>query len=98
MFGKREKQPESSAGQLEPATPSAAEVGGATTKTQAAPAPKPVSKPVEPAPEPQPAEIDPADLHRFNEAKTSIFSTLVESIDLTELGKLDAETMRKSVV
>jgi pilus assembly protein CpaF len=91
MFGKREKQPESSAGQPEPA----AATDDAATKTQAAPVPKPA--PVEPTPEPQPAEIDPADLHRFNEAKTSIFSTLVESIDLTELGKLDAETMRSEI-
>lgn len=62
----------------------------AEIKTDSAPAPS-----VEP-PE-KPTIADTGDIHRFNEAKVSIFSTLVESIDLTELSKLDSATMRSEI-
>jgi len=107
MFGKREKQPDLTPQQPEPAVAEvpadSVDVPEVKVEVEEAPKPKPAPKPTsapkaEEAPETSKASpIDAADLHRFNEAKTSIFSTLVESIDLTELGKLDAETMRSEI-
>jgi len=69
-----------------------------------APAPEPVAAKPAPTPTPPPAEpsdaskaLDKAHDNSLEEAKIGIFSALVESIDLTELSKLDPQTMRTEI-
>ncbi len=66
---------------------------------KAAPAPKPEKAKKEPEKE-KPAEaksVSRAEDNRLSEAKISVFATLIDSIDLTELSKLDSDTMRGEI-
>jgi pilus assembly protein CpaF len=84
--------------------------GTATNVKQAAPAPAPV-KPAErpaataPAPAPRTTSAMPATEHiverrkseEYYDTKSSIFSALIETIDLSQLAKLDIETAREEI-
>ncbi len=92
MFGKRDKPPS------QPTVVEAPKSEGDSAPKVAKPAPKPEPKAA--APKAAPAAQRPStpqDIARFGEAKISIFNTLVESIDLTELSKLDSTTMRAEI-
>ena len=94
MFGKRTGGPEVKPKAPEVEAPEASPVPEAPPPVQAAP-----PKPVEPEPV---AAVDHSALFgderdRYNETKQSIFASLVEAVDLTELGKLDSSQVREEI-
>ncbi|MDP6564136.1 MAG: CpaF family protein [Alphaproteobacteria bacterium] len=102
MFGKRTGGPETKPAPAAAPKPALEEVK--TEVEEAAPEPKPAPKPkvVEPAPEPEAALPDHSNLFggegdRYNETKQSVFSSLVEAVDLTELSKLQSSQVREEI-
>lgn len=87
MFGKRES------------------FGNASPKTVAPPPPKPAERPAAAAPAPavRPAQIsteaapERRKSEEYYDTKSSIFSALIETIDLSQLSKLDIETAREEI-
>ncbi len=103
MFGKRSAGNQNggapSPGQeLKPTAPAAPAVE--VTQKKAAPPPQ-VESP--PAPEPaqgsvdQPPQRDNARSEEYYDVKTTVFNTLIDTIDLTQLAKLDAESAREEI-
>ncbi|MDP6874405.1 MAG: CpaF family protein [Alphaproteobacteria bacterium] len=98
MFGKRTGGPE-----VKPkAPPAAPEVEESAAAPAPAPAPVEVAAPkaVEPAPDaavPDHSDLFGDERDRYNETKQSIFASLVEAVDLTELGKLDSSQVREEI-
>ncbi len=97
MFGKRtggpEVKPKASAQATE------AEAPEASSAPEVALAPAAASKAAEPE---HTTSSDHSDLFgderdRYNETKQSIFASLVEAVDLTELGKLDSRQVREEI-
>lgn len=106
MFGKRTGGPEVKPGappQTDTATKQAE--NGAPAEAMAPPsAPAPTPAPTA-APKPReasPPAPDHSDLFgderdRYNETKQSIFTSLIEAVDLTELGKLELSQVREEI-
>ena len=90
MFGKRSTAPAP-----KPLAPAPRPEPAAAVPTEAAPAPRPEPRPVAPEP-PPPAAVSEADL-KYQEVKQSVFSALIQAVDLTELGKLDAASVREEI-
>ena len=106
MFGKRTGGPEVKP-KAPPQVPETAPSADAPDVQQDAPAPdkEAAPKPAAPAPAPAPAP-EPVSTHselfgderdKYNETKQSIFASLVEAVDLTELGKLDSAQVREEI-
>ena len=88
MFGKRTAPPDLiasrpalTAGTADPVIPKAEERPAAPPPTPAAPAPA------------KSAEMD----QRLQDVKVAVFNDLIDSVDLTELGKLDATAVREEI-
>ncbi|MFP6746560.1 MAG: CpaF family protein [Alphaproteobacteria bacterium] len=102
MFGKRTGGPEVKI-ETPPQTPGPEALAEEPAKV--VPAPKPIAVPVpvphavEPAPEsvPDHSDLFGDERDRYNETKQSIFSSLVEAVDLTELGKLESSQVREEI-
>jgi pilus assembly protein CpaF len=91
MFGKRSTAPAPKPiAQREAPRPVAVE-------TAAAPAPRPVEAPPPPPPPPMPAAVNVEAEAKYQETKQSVFSALIQAVDLTELGKLDAASVREEI-
>ncbi len=100
MFGKRTGGPEVKP-KAPPQIPSAEALPEEPAIVEPAPAPVVVPPPQAVVPEPV-AAPDHSDLFgderdRYNETKQSIFSSLVEAVDLTELGKLESSQVREEI-
>ena len=68
------------------------------TVVAAEPEEKPKKKEAPPPPPPKAkAATDPAAEARFSEAKINIFNALIDTVDLTELGKLEASQIREEI-
>ncbi|MEQ8401146.1 MAG: CpaF family protein [Roseitalea porphyridii] len=83
---------------MEPAAPKA-EPAPAPAPAPAASAPKPAAKPA-PMPAPQPAAPTRSMSQRnesYYDTKTQVFSALIETIDLSQLAKLDADSAREEI-
>ncbi len=96
MFGKRSSQPPKKgfgSGEL-PAATADAPPPAATPSPEAKP--KPAAAPPPPPPPSAPPRKAEAD-SRLSEIKISIFNDLIDSVDLTELGKLDAAAVREEI-
>src|SRR4051794_30926606 len=85
MFGKR----------ATPLAPRIHQVEPQAGEPAAAP-PPPVLTVVEPTPPPRPAVAPEADT-RFVEIKVAVFNTLLQTVDLKEIGKLSPETVRSEL-
>lgn len=95
MFGKRSGGPPAASPQ--PAQPKA-ELR--TVAQEAEPAPRPKQKPKPAAPTPPPPDhsnLFGGQEQKYNEVKQSIFSSLVEAVDLTELSKLQSSQVREEI-
>jgi pilus assembly protein CpaF len=92
MFGRRTTDP----GQQRrvPQSPAAAQ--------PSAPAPQPVSAAPPPPPAPAPARPEPVEPQRhhseeYYDVKTTVFNALIDTIDLTQLAKLDSAAAREEI-
>jgi len=83
MFGKRRSPPDIGT-KLQGGVPQ--------LKDPVLPEIRPVPPPV-PAPPAKPAEVD----QRLQDIKVAVFNDLIDSVDLTELGKLDAAAVREEI-
>jgi pilus assembly protein CpaF len=95
MFGRRSNEdsaPKRIAPQASSASapPAAAEMKVAQARQQAAAAPPPPR--VEPAPEPQRKHSE-----EYYDVKTTVFNALIDTIDLTQLAKLDSAAAREEI-
>ncbi|OFX13307.1 MAG: protein kinase [Alphaproteobacteria bacterium RIFOXYD12_FULL_60_8] len=88
MFGRREAPP----APPKPTTPKPSEGGAAAVAPAPAP-PKPPQPPTQPAKKFPTAPLD----DRLSEVKISVFNDLIDSVDLTELGKLSADQVREEI-
>ncbi|MBR2537579.1 MAG: CpaF family protein [Hyphomicrobium sp.] len=92
MFGRRSNEPtppKRIAPQPAASAPQAAEMKAAAQPRQQAPAAPP--KP-EPAPEPQRKHSE-----EYYDVKTTVFNALIDTIDLTQLAKLDSSAAREEI-
>ncbi|HZP19125.1 MAG TPA: CpaF family protein, partial [Bauldia sp.] len=82
----------------EPARPAAAPSppAAATAAASAAPPPPP-PLPAKPAPPAAPRRIDVRRSENFYDVKTTVFSALIDTIDLSQLARLDAESAREEI-
>lgn len=98
MFGRRSG--DSSAPAKQPAKPVANAAAEPAKKPPAGAAPNPAAKPAEPPP-PQPVEAASEKQRRHSEeyydVKTSVFNALIDTIDLTQLAKLDGAAAREEI-
>ncbi|MEM7398695.1 MAG: ATPase, T2SS/T4P/T4SS family [Pseudomonadota bacterium] len=101
MFGKRnssgpELHPKPAPKAPQPAAIEApSPAAPASTTAEAPPAPEPVS-PVEVAPAPRKV-AEPVRSEDYYDVKTTVFNALIDTIDLTALGKLDADAAREEI-
>ena len=98
MFGKRTAKPSD----VEPSRPSDDDGAGEAVSLGvigSAATPEPAKRqPAAPPPPPdEPSRGDPARDERYNEIKQNVFSSLVEAVDLTELGKLESAQVREEI-
>jgi pilus assembly protein CpaF len=99
MFGRRTGGPQDTRPAPPPAQPASTEAKA----PEAAPKPAPQSKPAAtPKPAEKPAVPDHSKLfggqeQKYNETKQSIFASLVEAVDLTELSKLQSSQVREEI-
>ncbi|MEO0542221.1 MAG: CpaF family protein [Pseudomonadota bacterium] len=90
-----------------PATPAAPaadtalpDVQSASASVAAAPEPQPMAPPMvtpEPSPQDAPARSKTKRDESYYDTKTQVFSALIETIDLSQLSKLDAESAREEI-
>jgi len=92
MFGKRSNAPAPATRPQAPAPRPVAVVADAP----AAPPPQEAPR-AEPPPPPPPAAINVEADAKYQETKQSVFSALIQAVDLTELGKLDAASVREEI-
>ncbi|MDF1610357.1 CpaF family protein [Hoeflea sp. YIM 152468] len=78
-----------------PATPAPEAVATAQPETPAAPTPAP--QPVVPRREEPVAKRKPARNEAYYDTKSQVFSALIDTIDLSQLAKLDAESAREEI-
>ncbi len=109
MFGKRgdtpQPLPQPAAPPQGTPAPAASPTGVQNTVPEAAPGPEPESvsqsRPPPPPPEPpsQPVEdeYDRARSEEYYDVKTTVFNALIDTIDLTQLARLDAEAAREEI-
>src|SRR5262245_637064 len=107
MFGKRSQGEVSNAAPppAAPAAPSAARVQAATAQPKAAAPAQPRPQPPAPAanantrtpPQPDPSEQPEYRSEAYYRVKSTIFNALIETIDLTQLAQLDAESARDEI-
>ncbi|MCB1546462.1 MAG: CpaF family protein, partial [Hyphomicrobiaceae bacterium] len=98
MFGRRPgsapSQPKSVAPASAPVAKSAAPKSE-PMKGAAAPAPEPAAQKAPPPPPPPPPER--ARSEEYYDVKTTVFNALIDTIDLTQLAKLDAAAAREEI-
>ncbi|MFT3733376.1 MAG: CpaF family protein [Hyphomicrobium sp.] len=97
MFGRRSNEPQTdkraAPRPAEPTpAPAAAEGRAPAAPRAAAPPPTPAPKKSEPAPEPQRRHSE-----EYYDVKTTVFNALIDTIDLTQLSKLDSITAREEI-
>ena len=88
MFGKRSS--DSAARKV--ATPPPVAAAAAVVAVAEAPAPAPAPRRPEPTPEPQRRHSD-----EYYDVKTTVFNALIDTIDLTQLAKLEAASAREEI-
>jgi pilus assembly protein CpaF len=90
MFGKRSNIPATK--------PQAPALRPVVADGAAAAAPRPAEAPrVEAPPPPPPPPLNAEADAKYQEVKQSVFSSLIQAVDLTELGKLDAASVREEI-
>ncbi|MES1179729.1 MAG: ATPase, T2SS/T4P/T4SS family, partial [Hyphomicrobium sp.] len=97
MFGRRSNEPQTdkraASRSAEPTpAPAAAEARSAAAPRAAAPPPAPATKKPEPVLEPQRRHSE-----EYYDVKTTVFNALIDTIDLTQLSKLDSITAREEI-
>jgi pilus assembly protein CpaF len=96
MFGRRSNDPSSQTKRIAPQAPvapaSAPQQAPAQRQQQAA-APAPAQR----APEPAPVEQQRRHSEEYYDVKTTVFNALIDTIDLTQLSKLDSSAAREEI-
>jgi pilus assembly protein CpaF len=96
MFGRRSNDPSQPTKRIAPqapATPTAAPQQQAPAQRQQAAPPAAAPRP----PEPQPVEAQRRHSEEYYDVKTTVFNALIDTIDLTQLSKLDSSAAREEI-
>ncbi len=100
MFGKRTNDPSAPRQPVKPA-PEATAVASPAPKPAAKPAPQREKAAAAPAKQPKPEPAEPKESRGHSEeyydVKTTVFNALIDTIDLTQLSKLDATAAREEI-
>jgi pilus assembly protein CpaF len=93
MFGRRSNEP-SAPKRIAPQSAPAANVQTAEVKTAAAPRQQAAAPPPRPEPVPEPQRKH---SEEYYDVKTTVFNALIDTIDLTQLAKLDGPAAREEI-
>ena len=96
MFGRRSNDPSSQTKRIAPqvpAAPASAPQQAPAQRQQQAAAPAPAQR----APEPAPVEQQRRHSEEYYDVKTTVFNALIDTIDLTQLSKLDSSAAREEI-
>lgn len=94
MFGRRSSDPST---QRRPATPPPAAVRPEPKPQPAQAAPPPQAAARQPEPAPDPAQPQRRHSEEYYDVKTTVFNALIDTIDLTQLAKLDSAAAREEI-
>lgn len=107
MFGKRTSDPSSQAGPAPKPMASSPTAPKSTASATPAPSPKPAAAKQAPQPEAPAAQAKPTPepesttqrghSEEYYDVKTTVFNALIDTIDLTQLAKLDASAAREEI-
>jgi pilus assembly protein CpaF len=99
MFGRRTGGPQDTRPAPPPAQPASTEAKAPEAAPKPAPQPKPAAapKPAEKPAVPDHSKLFGGQEQKYNETKQSIFASLVEAVDLTELSKLQSSQVREEI-